>query len=83
VWQPKSRKNLGELLAEVCAQFAVTEAALRSRSSQRQLTRARAWMAHQAISLRIASLCEVARLFQRRESSLREGSRDIFSVAEF
>jgi hypothetical protein len=71
-WQPKSRKTLEELLEEACQQFAVTEAALCSRSSQRQLTRARAWMAHQATTLRVASLCEVARFFRRSESSLRE-----------
>ena len=56
-------------------QSAVTSAYLRvecSSSKQRKLTQARAWIAHQAVTLKIASLSHVARLLQRSESSLRE-----------
>ena len=38
-----------------------------------------AWIAHEAISLRIASLSQVARLLQRDESSLRETVQRYFS----
>jgi hypothetical protein len=44
----------------------------------RHLTKARAWIAHQAISGRIALLSHVARLLQRDESSLRESVRRHF-----
>jgi REP element-mobilizing transposase RayT len=71
-WQPRSRKTLADVIVDACRQFAIEESALRSRSAHRQLTKARAWVAHQATTLRIASLSEVARVFDRRESSLRE-----------
>ncbi len=71
-WQPRSRKTLTELIDQACKQFDVTQAALSSASSQRQLTRARAWVAHQAILLRVASLSSVARHFHRTEGALRQ-----------
>lgn len=71
-WRPKSRKTLSDLTAEACHQFAVNEAALLSRSAQRQLIKARAWIAHQAITLRIASLSHVARHFNRSEGAMRQ-----------
>jgi putative transposase len=71
-WRPRSRKTLMNLIDEACQQFSITEDALLSSSSQRHLTKARAWIAHQAITLRIASLCEVARHFRRTEAGLRQ-----------
>jgi REP element-mobilizing transposase RayT len=70
-WKPRSRKQLTELIDEACQQFSVTEQALQSTSSQRHLTKARAWITHQAITLQIASLSEVARRFHRTEAALR------------
>ncbi len=71
-WRPRSRKTLEQLIDEACLQFAITESALLSPSVQRHLTRARAWIAHQAITLRIASLSAVARHFNRSEAALRQ-----------
>ena len=79
-WQPRSRKTLEDLIREACEQFAVSPHALHSRSSQRQLTKTRAWIAHQATTLRIASLAETARLFHRNEASLRESVKRHFSA---
>jgi REP element-mobilizing transposase RayT len=70
-WKPRSGKQLSDLIDEACQQFCVTEEALLSTSSQRHLTKARAWISHQAITLRIASLSEVARRFHRTEAALR------------
>jgi chromosomal replication initiation ATPase DnaA len=61
-----------QLLEEATHRFSVSMEALLSPSRQRHLAKARAWIAHEAISLRIASLSEIARLLQRDESSLRE-----------
>lgn len=71
-WRPRSRKTLNELIDEACQRFSVTVQSLQSPSRQRQITRARAWIAYQAINLRIASLAQVARTFNRNEASLRE-----------
>jgi putative transposase len=77
-WQPKSRRNLADLIRDACQRFCVTEEALRSRSSQRTLTTARAWIAYQAATKRVASLSEVARMFARNEASLRESVKRHF-----
>ena len=60
------------LVDEACQQSSITQDALLSSSSQRHLIEARAWIAHHAITLRIASLCEVARHFHRTEAGLRQ-----------
>ena len=78
-WRPKSRKTLDHLIDEAADRFSISLEALRSPSRQRHLAKARAWIAHEAISLRIASLSQVARLFQRDESSLREAVRRYFA----
>jgi putative transposase len=70
-WRPKSKQSFAELIAEACARFSVTEPALRSNGAQRTLTRVRTWVAHEAVSRRIASLSHVARHFGRAESGLR------------
>jgi hypothetical protein len=70
-WQPRSRKTFADLVAEACLQFSTSEPELRSPSCQRHLTRARAWIAHQAIAQRIISLSAVARHFHRTEGALR------------
>jgi len=71
-WQLRSKDTLPELIHAACLQFNVSSDALYSPSRQRQLTRVRAWIAHQAITKRVASLSEVARIFHRSEASLRE-----------
>jgi hypothetical protein len=78
-WQPRSRKTLSDVIAEACRQFSVTEDALLSLSSQRHLTKVRAWIAHQAILLRIASLSYVARHFRRTEAALRHSVKRHFN----
>jgi putative transposase len=78
-WKPKSRKTLATLIAEGCEQFSVSLEALRSRSCQRRLTAARAWITHQALILQITSLSEVARSFNRSEASLRESVKHHFN----
>jgi len=54
----------------------------RNPNDHRVLTYARAWVAHQATSLRIASLAHVARTFGRNEASLRESLRLHFPADE-
>lgn len=78
-WKPKSRKALADLITEACQHFSVTEAALQSPSAQRHLTRARAWIAHEAITLRAASLSAVARHFNRTEAALRHSVKRHFN----
>lgn len=77
-WHARSRKTLQQLIEEACLQFAISEAALLSPSAQRHLTRARAWIAHQAITLRIDSLSAVARHFNRSEAALRQSIKRHF-----
>jgi hypothetical protein len=78
-WKPKSRKQLEEVINEACEQFSVTLEALRSASAQRHLTQVRAWIAHQSITLKIVSLSEVARRFNRTEAALRHSVKRHFN----
>lgn len=71
-WQPRSRKTLDQLLDEACQQWQLSRDVLRSTNRHRQLTYARAWIAHQAVTQRIASLSHVAQTLDRSEASLRE-----------
>lgn len=70
-WKPKSKKTLDQLIGECCEHFAVTVAELFSPRSNAKLVAARTWVASEAQKGRIASLSEVARKFNRNESSLR------------
>lgn len=54
-WKAKPQKTLAALIDDACARFSVTSDSLRSRSRQRHLTLARAWIAHQALILEISS----------------------------
>lgn len=78
-WKPRSRKSLDQLIAEGCRHFAVSPADLRSPRRDAKVVAARVWVASQALEGRIASLSEVARKFNRNESSLRRalGRRSI------
>jgi hypothetical protein len=70
---------LAELIGVACGEFSVTEDALRSPSCQRLLTKTRAWIAHQAVTQRIASLSAVARHFNRSDAALRQGMKHHFN----
>lgn len=78
-WKPRSRQTLRELVDEACQQFGVSDALLVSTSRARGVTRVRAWIAHQALQRRIASLAAVARALHRDESSLRDSVRRHFN----
>jgi len=78
-WKPRSRQTLQELVHEGCLQFGISEALLFSPSRLRQVTRVRAWIAHQALLRRIASLAAVARALNRNESSLRDSVKRHFN----
>lgn len=78
-WKPKPQKTLADLIDQACTRFSVTTDSLRSRSCQRHLTLARAWIAHQALILEVSSLSSVARTFNRSEASLRESVKHHFN----
>jgi putative transposase len=78
-WRPKRRTELAAIIADACARFAVTEAALTSMSTQRHLTKARAWVAHQAITSGTSSLSAIARRFNRTEGALRQSVKLYFN----
>ena len=78
-WHPSSQQTLAQLVEEACVEFGVTTQQLSSRDRHGQLTEARAWVAQQAVGQRIASIVEVARLFDRDESSMRSAMKRYFS----
>jgi putative transposase len=75
-WNAQSATGrLAELVRDACARFGVTTAELQSSSRLANLTRARLWVAEQAVSGGIASRAKVARLFNRYEPSFRHTLR--------
>jgi REP element-mobilizing transposase RayT len=70
-WKPKSKKSLEQLVLECGERFGVSAAELESPRRDARFVAARAWVAIEAQKGRIASLSEVARKFNRNESSLR------------
>ena len=72
VWRSGTECDLAALIEQACRTHGVHVEDLRSDSRQRRLTRVRAWIGHQAVTQRIASLSEVARSLHRSESALRE-----------
>ena len=77
-WRPRSRKTVDELVNEATQQFTISRHQLTAPGRARLPARARAWVAHQALTLRIASLAQVAALFERDESTLRESVERYF-----
>ncbi|HKQ84361.1 MAG TPA: transposase [Steroidobacteraceae bacterium] len=77
-WKPPRRVTLEQLIAQACSTFAVTLEELRSSSRSPAFIKARAWIAHQAIAHRTASISAVARTFNRDESTLRHGMQKYF-----
>jgi hypothetical protein len=86
-WKPKSRQSLDELIEKACQHFNCKMPDLASASRKPRLVAARAWVVHQAVSGRVASIAEVARRFNRDESSLRhalktkEAGSEVFPVS--
>ncbi len=76
--QPPSPKTLDDIIDEACTNFSVRLEALQTSSRQRPLAKARAWIAYRAVTLRIATLSEVARKFGRSEGALRHSVRRHF-----
>jgi len=70
-WKPKSRKSLDVLVQEACENFACTSDDLSSTSRRSDHVAARAWVVCQAVTAGVASVAQVARRFNRDESSLR------------
>jgi putative transposase len=77
--RPKSRQSLPDLIESACRQFSVTPEALLSSGKDRHLTKVRIWIAHQALTGRVASLSAVARALCRTEGALRQGLRHHFN----
>jgi REP-associated tyrosine transposase len=71
-YRPRSRKSLDDLIQECSERFLVTPELLLSASRARQLAAARAWIGHEAVAGRIASICEVARRLGRSEGAIRQ-----------
>src|SRR5689334_9510995 len=71
----KSCQTLEQLIDEGCRRFAVTTARLDSALHDPYASRVRAWIAHQAMVRRIASLAAVARALGRNEATLRYAIR--------
>ena len=70
-WKPKSRRTLDQLIHDACKHFHCRPDDLGSTSRKSHLVAARAWVTREAVTGRIASIAEVARRFNRDESSLR------------
>jgi REP element-mobilizing transposase RayT len=71
-WRPKSSKTVDCVMREACAEFGVSMSQLKSKRGARTVAKARAWIAHQCVTLRVASVSAVAKQLGRDESTLRE-----------
>jgi putative transposase len=69
---PKQHQDLVALIEEACRRFGFDPTILSSPVRDPYLTKVRAWIAHQAVTRRIAPLAEVARSVGRNEATLRE-----------
>jgi putative transposase len=67
----QSAQRLQELIAEACGRFEVERAQVESPLRNPYLTKVRAWIAHQAVSRRVANRSQVARALGRSEGTLR------------
>jgi REP element-mobilizing transposase RayT len=65
------RKSLDGLLAECCERFSVTALELESPNRGGRLSAARAWLTHQAIAGRAATITEIARRLGRTDTAIR------------
>lgn len=71
-YRPRPHKTLDDLILECCQRFQVAPDLLVSPSRARHLAPARAWLAHEAVAGRVASICELARRLDRNESAIRQ-----------
>jgi REP element-mobilizing transposase RayT len=69
---PAQHTTLAQLLDECSARFRLPAAALPSPRISRELAKARAWLAHQAMRRGIASISEIARFLGRSEGAIRQ-----------
>ena len=69
--RPCSDQRLDDLIRACSESFQVTPESLASPSRAPNLTAARAWIGHEALAGRIASICEVSRRLRRSESTIR------------
>jgi len=69
---PRSMLALEDLIDEAVRKFGLGPSELASTSRDQQTSRARAWIGHEAVTQRIATLSEVARALCRDESSVRQ-----------
>lgn len=67
-----SEQTLDDLICEACRRFSVSRNDLQSRSRERHLTMARAWIAFRAKTLGVISVSKVAASLNRTEGSLRQ-----------
>ena len=70
--RPCSHRNLDDLVRECSNRFRVTPESLISPNRTRCLAAARAWIGHEAVAGRVASICEVARRLSRTEGAIRQ-----------
>jgi REP element-mobilizing transposase RayT len=70
-YQPRSRKSLDDLIRACSERYQLTPESLVSTSRAHHLARARAWIGHEAVAGRVASICEVARRLGRSEGAIR------------
>lgn len=71
IFLPRSRQSLEELIQACSKRFQLTPDLLTSPSRARNLAAARAWIGHEAIAGRVASIGEVARRLGRSEGAIR------------
>lgn len=67
----RPRRTLDELIQECCRRFDVDPDLLTAAGNGRSLAQARAWLSHQAVSCRVTTICELARVLGRSESAIR------------
>jgi putative transposase len=86
-WKPRTKRSVDALIQEACTHFHCTQEELSSPSRKAHLAAARGWVVHQAVTGRVASIAEIARKFNRDESSLRHSlathvqTADVFPVS--
>jgi REP element-mobilizing transposase RayT len=71
-WQPRSMQTLATLIAECESRFSVSSELLASPSKSHVLAVARAWLAHEAVAGRVATISDTARQLKRTEGSIRQ-----------
>lgn len=70
-WRPRLNRSLDELIKDCGERFGIAPELLASPGRARELAEARAWISHQAVEGRVASICAVARRLGRSESAIR------------